>query len=138
MIKSQYFSLDEFRCKDGTPVPKQYYLNLEILIDTQLNLLREYLNKPIIILSGYRSPAWNKKVGGKSKSLHLTASAADIVVPGMSTLELMKVINQLTDEGKMKPGGRGLYLRQKFIHIDIGSPRGWGGWQVHLIRKQGQ
>ncbi|WP_448826708.1 D-Ala-D-Ala carboxypeptidase family metallohydrolase [Capnocytophaga bilenii] len=50
----------------------------------QLEVLRAALgNKPIIITSGYRTPAHNKKVGGADNSQHLTASAADIVVKGV-------------------------------------------------------
>jgi len=33
---------------------------------------------PLRIVSGYRSPAWNRKVGGAEKSQHLYNRAADI------------------------------------------------------------
>ena len=42
--------------------------------------------EPIIINSGYRSPAVNKAVGGVATSNHLTGCAADIRVTGMEQL----------------------------------------------------
>ena len=42
--------------------------------------------EPIIINSGYRSPAVNKAVGGAPTSNHLTGCAADIRVTGMEQL----------------------------------------------------
>jgi uncharacterized protein YcbK (DUF882 family) len=43
-------------------------------------------NDPIIINSGYRSPAVNKAVGGVPTSNHLTGCAADIRVANMEQL----------------------------------------------------
>ncbi len=42
--------------------------------------------EPIVINSGYRSPAVNKAVGGVATSNHLTGCAADIRVTGMEQL----------------------------------------------------
>jgi uncharacterized protein YcbK (DUF882 family) len=58
-----------------------------------LELLRSRYNErygdgddPIVINSGYRSPAVNKAVGGVATSNHLTGCAADIRVTGMEQL----------------------------------------------------
>ena len=52
-----HFRSKEFNCKDGTPVPNQYMPNVKALAQ-QLEVLRAALgNKPIIITSGYRTPA---------------------------------------------------------------------------------
>ncbi len=45
-----------------------------------------YKETPIIINSGYRSPAVNKAVGGAPNSNHLTGCAVDIHVTGMEQL----------------------------------------------------
>lgn len=53
---SAHFNEDEFRCKDGTLgtiSPKLIKL---------LEWMRVYSGKPIKIISGYRSAAYNKKV----------------------------------------------------------------------------
>jgi len=42
-------------------------------------------DKPITVLSGFRSPAVNKLVGGADKSAHLQGLAADIICPAFGT-----------------------------------------------------
>lgn len=42
-----------------------------------LELFRLWYKKPIVIESGYRQEAYNKKVGGDSRSAHLIGCAAD-------------------------------------------------------------
>jgi hypothetical protein len=42
-------------------------------------------NKPIIVLSGYRSPAINKAVGGSPNSAHMTGHAVDFICPGFGS-----------------------------------------------------
>lgn len=58
-------------------------------VDNMLNLIvyclqpvRDLLNKPMIISSGFRSPELNKLVGGVANSQHLEGKAADFTVPG--------------------------------------------------------
>lgn len=46
-----------------------------------LEVLRGALGCPITVLSGYRSPAVNKLVGGSDKSAHLRGLAADFIAP---------------------------------------------------------
>ena len=116
------FHADEFKCKDGTPVPDEYRNNL-IELATNLQVLRDVLKRKITIISGYRSPAHNKKVGGASKSSHLTAKAADIKVEGLTPRQVKIQIEELIKRGMMKNGGIGLY--SSWLHVDIGPPRMW-------------
>ncbi len=84
------FTKSEFNQKQD-PLPlDSFEINPELLI--KLETLRIYIgDKPIIITSGYRSPAYNKRVGGVSRSQHLKGNAADIMVKGMSSKELQSV-----------------------------------------------
>jgi hypothetical protein len=116
------FSLSEFHCKDGTKVPKQFYSNLQTLMN-QLQIIRDYVKKPILINSAYRSPAHNTKIGGAKSSQHLTASAADIVIVGMSARDVQNTLKQLMNAGTIINGGLGSY--PNFTHYDIGNPRKW-------------
>ena len=113
------FSLHEFRCKDGTDVPEDLIDNVALLAKN-LQILREYIQKPIIVISGYRTLEYNTKIGGAKRSLHLVAKAGDIIVPGLTPLEIKDTILQLIKEGKMKEGGIGIY--SYFVHYDV---RGW-------------
>jgi uncharacterized protein YcbK (DUF882 family) len=109
------FSLNEFACKDGTPVPDELKSNVQALAE-QLQILRDYLNEPIHINSGYRTPAYNKKIGGKPNSYHMKAMAADITVKSKTPKQLASVVEMLIANGTLKIGGIGVY--NGFIHVD--------------------
>ena len=110
------FSLEEFKCKDGSNVPNEYLRNV-IELAKNLQVLRDYIGKPIIINSAYRSQKHNAKVGGAKNSQHLLAKASDLKVSGITPRELANVIEKLINEGKMKQGGIGVY--RTFTHYDI-------------------
>lgn len=117
------FSLKEFECNDGTPVPQKYIANVKELAQN-LQVLRDEINLPISINSGYRHPFYNKQIGGAKFSQHLTASASDIVVRDMTPKKVAKTILKLIKSGKMKEGGVGLY--NGFVHYDIrGTKARW-------------
>lgn len=110
------FQLIELACKDGSPVPDQYIGNAEILLDN-LQVLRDFLGEPVRINSGYRSPLYNKKIGGVKNSQHLLAKAADITVKSKTPKQLAAIIEKLIAKGLMKQGGLGIY--PGFVHYDI-------------------
>ena len=119
------FSLKEFRCKDGTAVPDEYMDNVQELADN-LQVLRDHLGKSIRVISGYRSPKYNRKIDGARRSQHLTASGADIKIKGLLPVEIKVIILDLIREGKMKEGGIGVY--KGFLHYDIrGKKVRWYG-----------
>ena len=110
------FSLEEFKCKDGSDIPNSALLNI-VELARNLEVLRTAINKPIVINSGYRSPKYNAKIGGVKNSQHLKGTAADIKVSGMTPKEVALVIEGLIESGKMKEGGIGVY--PTFMHYDI-------------------
>ncbi len=87
MMLSPNFSLAEFTTSqfaarmgiDNTPGPDAL-ANLHRLA-IALERVRAWLNRPVIILSGYRSPAVNRGVGGARRSAHLSGLAADFICP---------------------------------------------------------
>jgi uncharacterized protein YcbK (DUF882 family) len=125
MKLEENFSLSEFRCKDGTGVPEELMENVELLAKN-LQVLRNEIGRPIRIISGYRSPKYNRRIGGAKRSQHMTAKAADIKVKGMTPAEVKAVIVKLIKEGKMHVGGIGLYTT--FTHYDVrGRNARWYG-----------
>ena len=121
-----HFSLDEMKCKDGTPVPKRHLTNVKALFMC-LERIREEWDKPITIISGYRTESYNEQCGGSKNSQHLTACAADIVVPGVHPSDVSLKIKELIDEGVILQGGVGLYPG-RFVHYDIrGIAARWEG-----------
>lgn len=87
---SKHFKLSEFTRSDtakrygidNTP-PLNVISNLQYLCNEILEPLREWMNEPIVISSGYRCPQLNShpEVRGATKSQHLTGEAADIRIP---------------------------------------------------------
>ncbi len=101
MKLTENFSLHEFKCRDGSVVPEEHMENVRELADN-LQVLRDHIQRPIVIISGYRSPKYNRKIKGARRSQHMLAKAADIIVSGMTPEEIKDTIVQLIKEGKMK------------------------------------
>lgn len=101
MQLSTHFRLSEFtssqtatrRGIDNTP-PREV---VDALKRTALGLeaVRSLLMAPIIITSGYRSPALNKAIGGAKNSQHVKGEAVDFICPGFgSPKEVCEAINR--------------------------------------------
>jgi len=81
------------------------------------------------VISGYRTPAYNRSIKGARRSQHMQAMAADIRISGMTPVEVKAVIVGLIKEGKMMSGGIGLY--RTFTHYDVrGRNARWSGTGV--------
>ena len=70
--------------------------NLKALCMEVLQPLRDYLEKPVVISSGYRSEEVNRMVGGVKGSQHLKGEAADIHVE--NTEHLLKMMHFIMEE----------------------------------------
>lgn len=92
MMLSKHFHLDELtvsqtaarRGLDNTPPPAI----LAQLRETaqKMELVRTILgSKPIIVTSGYRSPAVNRAVKGSRTSAHMRGEAVDFICPGFGS-----------------------------------------------------
>jgi len=76
------------------------------------------------VISGYRSPATNASLRGKSsgvarRSYHMQGKAIDIRLPGCALADLHRAALAL------KAGGVGSYAAADFIHVDVGPVRRW-------------
>ncbi len=102
---------------DNDP-PPEVVENLYLLA-MALEDVRERLGAPIVISSGYRSPALNEAVGGAPNSAHVLGFAADITCPGFGRpLSVCRAIASMPN------------LRYDQIIHEFGTPAG-GGW-CHL------
>jgi uncharacterized protein YcbK (DUF882 family) len=89
--------------------------------------LRAHFGKPCRILSSYRSPAYNKAVGGAPLSQHLRFNALDITIDGISPQRVYDKLLEWRREGRFT-GGLGLYPSSGFVHIDTrGTNAAWRG-----------
>lgn len=108
------FSLNEFN-KRNYNVPTDVLRNL-IELAKNLQVLRDEVKKPIKITSGYRPAELNAKVGGATKSRHITGQAADFKIEGYTPKQVAAIIEKLIAAGKMKQGGLGTY--STWTHYD--------------------
>lgn len=117
-----YRGAGDEKLKLNTDPPPALWPNMERTAKT-LQLARTRLGKPIRITSAYRSPAYNKRIGGVSNSTHVQFNALDLVTAKPATLYL--VLLDLRREGAFK-GGLGLY--SSFVHLDTrGHNATWRG-----------
>ncbi|OUS03953.1 peptidase M15 [Rhodobacterales bacterium 52_120_T64] len=108
------FSPQEISCRgDGT-------IRVDEVALDKLQALREKLGVPLIVHSAYRSPEYNRKVGGAEHSMHLQGAAFDISMANHDP--------DVFEAAARTVGftGFGYYPRQNFMHIDIGRARQWG------------
>lgn len=124
MIKiSKHFSLEEL-CRTSQPYENtpntQQIINLCFGVHNILEPLRNLLEKPIIINSGFRSKKVNEAVGGVSNSQHLQGLAADIRVCPADIPRVFYILKALKHCDQVL-GGR------SFVHIS---------WKVDGIPRQ--
>lgn len=108
LYASNNFKYKEFACKDGSDT---IFISPR-LVDI-LQKIRDHFGKPVIINSGYRTESYNKKIGGAKYSQHKYGAAADIVIKGVSPMEVAKFAETLLPDC----GGIGIY--NTFTHIDV-------------------
>ena len=116
MQLTKNFNLSEFACKDGSETPAHLIPNIQKLAEN-LQVLRDFLGCSIHINSGYRSPAYNKKIGGATFSQHVQGKAADIRTDKYTPEQIHAAVLKLISEGKVAFKGVGLY--DSFVHIDV-------------------
>jgi len=80
--------------------------------------------RPLVLVSGYRSPEYNEKLRGQGVraaggSLHTEGLAADVAFPRPMLHGLWFKLRA------MDCCGAGYYAKEGFIHVDVGRPRFW-------------
>lgn len=97
MLLTKNFTLNEFEISQSASragidnaIPPEFIDNIK---KTALNLqiLRSYINLPVVITSGYRCKELNLIVGGAENSHHMTGHAVDIIVPGMAIDDIIEL-----------------------------------------------
>lgn len=128
------FDAAEFACRDGTAYPEAWYEDRLVPLCKTLQVIRDAIAKPLVVISGYRTAEYQYKIGGVPKSQHIQGRAADIRVAGMDARELHAAIMLLYGQGALpRLGGLGKYVTKNFCHIDIrprktdGSIARWNG-----------
>ncbi len=100
MLISPHFTYEEMTVSqvaareglDNDP-PADARANLQLLCNA-LEQVRALFGTPIIVSSGYRSPAVNRLIGGAPTSKHLQGLAADFTVFEVSPREVVRRVSE--------------------------------------------
>ena len=116
-------TIDDLKCNDParTPVPQEYRKNAELLLKNVAVIWEAAGRGRIRATSGYRTPAWNKSEGGSKTSRHMQAMAIDMMIDGLTKVQLRNLIGDLMDQGRITPGGYYSGNPKNFVHYDIGG-----------------
>ena len=127
MRLSANFTLEEFLISQIAErrgiemIPSQEVIdNLSDLVTTCLQPLREALESPLVISSGFRPLALNKAIGGSKSSAHIDGRAADFRVLGMTPFDVCVAIRDMR-----LPYDQNIHEFGRWTHLGISQdPRG--------------
>ncbi len=109
---SANFRVREFACKDGT----DQILISDALVEL-LQAIRDHFDAPVIISSGYRTPAHDKRVGGPGSGYHTKGMAADIYISKIPPVKIAAFAQlQLGKRGGIECGA---YSSGGYVHVDV-------------------
>lgn len=118
-LKKLNHFLRDWRTDDVTTMDPQ-------LFDAVWEVQRELGDKPLHIVSSYRSPRTNEMLRSRSSgvarhSLHMQGKAMDFFIPGVP-------LERVREAGlRLQRGGVGFYPTSgsPFVHMDVGNVRHW-------------
>ena len=131
---SPHLSWSELACRDGTPYPVIWRASRAVTLAATFEAVRALLgDHPIVILSGYRTEAYNATLeGAASKSQHVQGRALDIWHDALEPVTVFTMLRHAQAQGFLPDlGGLGLY--RSFVHVDVrpkpadGHLALWGG-----------
>lgn len=125
MIEAAHFSkVEAWRWKSFSPRELACKGTGQVRLDPQsldkLQALRDRLGKPLVIVSAYRSPEHNRRVGGAKNSYHMLGRAFDVSMANHDPHEFEAAARAVGFTGI------GYYPKSGFMHVDTGPARSWG------------
>ena len=146
VLVSPHFRLKQFLCKQPAGSRKYVVLNERLLVALEYVLERVnaagYRVTTFHVMSGYRTPAYNRSIGNVRFSQHQWGAAADIFIDengdgrmddlnrdGRSDIRDAEVLYRLIDAAAARPEGLGLIggigkyaptsAHGPFVHVDV-------------------
>ena len=110
---SKNFSRSEFACKGTNCCGHSAPVQPELI--SALQALRNQLNLPLSITSGFRCNRHNESVGGAARSFHTLGMAADVACPEEMTAEDLAQAAETI--AAFQQGGIGIY--PSWVHLDV-------------------
>lgn len=135
-MTSRWFHESEFDCRSGAPYPAEWADRLQALC-SQLDVIRGLWGGPLLVVSGYRDPEYNRRIGGAKASQHMEGRAVDIrpmVKPALMLAmvdDLRGRIERGIERGELPLVGGVGYYPGRWVHVDIRPHAG------HIARWEG-
>jgi len=113
--------------RDEHVPPKIGYVQIDVRTIEAMWAVQQYLVKdgidaPLVVHSGYRTPQTNAMIEGAARlSLHMWGKAVDFHVPGVELADLAGICRACPVSG-----GVG-YYPEGWVHLDTGPRRFWEG-----------
>lgn len=124
---SKNFSMTEFMCHCGCTMSVIVDERVRKLVE-KLQHLRDVINIPILVTSGYRCPEYDEKVWRESGGTgpyhagqHTWGTAADVWVRSLPLRDFWNAALSIFCDG-----GMGFYADYRILHLDLGPKRTWG------------
>lgn len=118
---SPHLSWTELACRDGSRYPPEWRTTRLPAVADLFEAIRAECDRPIVIGSAYRTPAWNRKKKGRPKSQHVQGRALDLHTPGdLTAAEFHALVRAVIRNRGRAGGGIGYY-----------------GWGVHVDTRPG-
>jgi hypothetical protein len=95
---------------------------VDINVKALLMRVQKDFGRQLQITSGYRSPEYNRLVGGAQRSLHMSGKALDVQWTGFNVETREKFARVARFHGF-----RGIGRYSSFVHIDVGPNKSWEG-----------
>ena len=126
-FEGREFAIYADRVRDGVKnslPPEALWMNIVPTLIV-LDEIRRRAKTPITVLSAYRSPAYNRAVGGERASFHMKHMAIDFNAAGMSARELWTHAVAARNKKYKLPDNAGEFVWRGgigqypgFVHID--------------------
>lgn len=114
-----HLSLEELACHDGTPYPAKWVLTRFPRLTQAFETIRALWGQPIEVLSGYRTPEYNRKVGGAKLSLHVQGLAMDLRPPeGVAVKDFWLGILGVAQKAGIGGIGYASPEQGNYVHVD--------------------
>jgi hypothetical protein len=134
VLISPHFRLKDFLCKQPGGYPKYVVLREALVVKLEAVLARLRARghdlATLSIMSGYRTPAYNKSIGNVAYSMHLFGGAADVVIVAdldgdrrITRDDAAALSEWIESMEEGAGGGLGVYGATRahgpFIHVDV-------------------
>lgn len=115
---SAHLTWAELACKDGTAYPQEWRASRAVTLAQVFEAIRAACGQqPIAVVSAFRTPEHNRRIGGARHSQHVQGRALDLKPPkGMTVAQFHARILALVPA---LPALRGVGRYRSFVHVDV-------------------